>query len=327
MKRREFMIALGGAAGLWPFKTSAQQASLPIIGYMSSRSPGDSVSLVAAFRKGLNEAGFVEGQNVTIEYRWAEGKYDRLPAMAAELVRLGSVLLVTTGGEPSALAAKATTSTIPIVFTTGGDPVKNGLVESLNRPGGNATGISLLTTAPESKRLGLLHELVPGSKMVGVLIDPNYQEAEAQTKEVREAAGKLDERIQIALAGNDGQLESAFESLVQARADALLVCSDPFFDTRSDRIVGFATQHRMPAVYQFREYAVRGGLMSYGINLPEGYRQVGIYAGQVLKGIKPADLPIVQSIKFEFVINLKAAKALGLEVPPMLLARADEVIE
>jgi putative ABC transport system substrate-binding protein len=327
MKRREFMIALGGAAGAWPFATLAQQSSLPIVGYMSSRSPGDSAPLVAAFRKGLSEAGFVEGENVKIEYRWAEGHYDRLPAMAAELVRLGAVLLVTTGGEPSAFAAKAATSTIPIVFTTGGDPVKNGLVESLNRPGGNATGVSLLTTAPESKRLELLHELVPGSKIVGVLIDPNYQEAEAQSKEVREAAGKLGERIQIALAGNDGELESAFESLVQARAEALLVCSDPFFDTRSDRIVGFATQHKMPAVYQFREYAVRGGLMSYGINLPEGYRQVGTYAGQVLKGIKPADLPIVQSIKFEFVINLKAAKALGLEVPPMLLARADEVIE
>jgi putative ABC transport system substrate-binding protein len=185
----------------------------------------------------------------------------------------------------------------------------------------------LLTTAPESKRLGLLRELVPGTKIVGVLIDPNYQEAEAQSKEVREAADKINQPIQIALAGSDGELESAFESLAKAQADALLVCADPFFDTRSDRIIGFATQHRMPAVYQFREYAVRGGLMSYGISLPEGYRQVGIYAGQVLKGIKPADLPIMQSIKFEFVINLKAAKTLGLEVPPMLLARADEVIE
>ena len=213
------------------------------------------------------------------------------------------------------------------MFTTGGDPVKNGLVESLNRPGGNATGVSLLTTAPEAKRLGLLHELAPGTKVVGVLIDPNYHEAEAQSRELRGAAGKINQRIHIAFAGNDAELESAFESLVQAQADAFLVCSDPFFDTRSDRIVGFATQHKMPAVYQFREYAVRGGLMSYGINLPEGYRQVGVYAGQVLKGIKPADLPIVQSIKFEFVINLKTAKTLGLEVPPMLLARADEVIE
>jgi putative ABC transport system substrate-binding protein len=300
---------------------------LPIIGYMSSRSAGDSVSLVAAFRKGLSEAGFVEGQNVAIEYRWADGQYDRLPTMATELIRLGSVLLVTTGGEPSAFAAKAATSTIPIVFTTGGDQVKNGLVESLNRPGGNATGVSLLTTAPESKRLGLLHELVPSTKVVGVLIDPNYQEAEAQSRELREAAGKINQRIHIAFASNDSELELAFEAIVQAQADAFLVCSDPFFDTRGDRIVRFATQQRMPAVYQFREYAVRGGLMSYGISLPEGYRQVGVYAGQVLKGTKPADLPIVQSIKFEFVINLKAAKTLGLEVPPMLLARADEVIE
>jgi putative ABC transport system substrate-binding protein len=327
MKRREFIAAIGGAAVVWPFGASAQQAGLPVIGYMSSRSASDSRLLVAAFRKGLSEAGFIEGQNVTIEYRWAEGQYDRLPAMASELIRLGSVLLVTTGGEPSALAAKVATSTIPIVFTTGGDPVKIGLVESLNHPGGNATGVSLLTTAPESKRLGLLHEFVPGAKVIGVLIDPNYQEAEAQARELREAASSINQRLQIAFAKNDSELESAFETLVQSQVAAFLVCADPFFDTRGDRIVGFATQHRMPAVYQFREYAVRGGLMSYGISLPEGYRQVGLYAGQVLKGAKPADLPVVQSTKFEFVINLKAAKSLGLDLPPMLLARADEVIE
>jgi putative ABC transport system substrate-binding protein len=328
MKRREFIRALGGAAAMWPFRTSAQQAVvLPIIGYMSSRSAGDSRLLVAAFRKGLIEAGFAEGQNVTIEYRWAEGQYDRLPAIASELVRLGSVLLVTTGGEPSALAAKAATSTIPIVFTTGGDPVKIGLVGSLNRPGGNATGVSLLTTAPESKRLGLLHEVVPSAKVVGVLINPNFQEAEAQARELREAASTINRRLQITFAKNDSELELAFETLVHSQVDALLLCADPFFDTRRDRIVGFANQYRIPAVYQFREYAVGGGLMSYGISLPEGYRQVGLYAGQVLKGAKPADLPVVQSIKFEFVINLKAAKSLGLELPPMLLARADEVIE
>jgi putative ABC transport system substrate-binding protein len=247
--------------------------------------------------------------------------------MAADLVQRGAAVLVTTGGEPSALAAKAATSTIPIVFTTGGDPVKIGLVESLNRPGGNATGISLLTTAPESKRLGLLHELVPGTKVVGVLIDPNYQESEAQARELRDAAGTISQRIHIAYAKNDGELESAFATLVQERADALLVSADPFFDTRRDRIIAFAAEHRMPAIYQFREYALGGGLMSYGVSLPDGYRQVGTYAGQILKGAKPADLPIVQSIKFEFVINLKTAKAIGLEVPAMLLARADEVIE
>jgi putative ABC transport system substrate-binding protein len=327
MQRREFITALGRAAAMWPLAASAQQPAKPIIGFVSSRSATDSAGLVVAFRKGLGELGFVEGQNVAIEYRWAEGQYDRLPALAAELVRLGSAVLVTTGGEPSALAAKAATSAIPIVFTTGGDPVKIGLVESLNRPGGNATGVSLLTTTPESKRLGLLHELVPGARIVGVLIDPNYQEAEAQAQELQEAASRIDQRICVAFARNDKDLEMAFETLVQAQADALLVCADPFFDTRRDRIIEFAAQHRMPAIYQFREYALRGGLMSYGISLPEGYRQVGIYAGQVLKGAKPADLPIVQSIKFEFVVNLKTAKAIGLEVPAMLLARADEVIE
>jgi putative ABC transport system substrate-binding protein len=256
MKRRAFIAALGGTAAMWRFRASAQQATTPVIGFMSSRSPSDSVALVAAFRKGLAEAGFIEGQNVKIEYRWAEGQYDRLPAFATELVQLGSVLLVTTGGEPSALAAKAATSKIPIIFTTGGDPVKTGLVESLNRPGGNATGVSLLTTAPESKRLGLLHELKPDAKLVGVLIDPNYQEAEAQERELREAAAKINQRIQIAFAKNDSDLDVAFGKLIDAKVDALLICSDPFFDTRGERIVGFATQQKTPAVYQFRQYAV-----------------------------------------------------------------------
>jgi putative ABC transport system substrate-binding protein len=326
MKRRAFIAGLGAAA-TWPLVARAQQPAMPVVGFISSRSPADSANLVAAFRKGLGEAGYVEGQNVSVEYRWAEGQYDRLPALAADLVQRGVALLVTTGGEPSALAAKAATSTIPIVFTTGGDPVKVGLVESLNRPGGNATGVSLLTTAPESKRLGLLHELLPAAKVVGVLIDPNYQEAEAQERELQDAAGKIDQYIHIAYGKNDVELELALQALVQARADALLVCADPFFDTRRDRIISFAAQHRMPAIYQFKDYALRGGLMSYGISLPDGYRQVGIYAGQILKGAKPADLPIVQSIKFEFVVNLKTAKALGLEIPAMLLARADEVIE
>jgi putative ABC transport system substrate-binding protein len=247
--------------------------------------------------------------------------------MAADLVRRGVSVLVATGGEPAALAAKAATSTIPIVFSVGGDPVKTGLVESLARPAGNATGVSVLTTAPESKRLGLLHELVPGAKLVGVLINPNYQEAEAQARELRDAAGTLGQPIHIAYARGDAELEQAFETVVRERADALLVNADPFFDTRRDRIIAFAAEHRAPAVYQFRQYAAAGGLMSYGVDLPAGYRQVGAYAGQILKGAKPADLPIVQSIRFEFVINLKTAKTLGLEVPAMLLARADEVIE
>jgi putative tryptophan/tyrosine transport system substrate-binding protein len=328
MRRREFLgVAGGGLAAAWPRAARAQQPAPPVIGYLSSRSPGETAALAAAFRKGLGEAGFIEGQNVKVEYRWAEGQYDRLPEMAADLARRGVAVMVATGGEPSALAAKAATTTTPIVFTVGGDPVKIGLVESLNRSGGNATGVSLLTTAPESKRLGLLHELVPGAGIVGAMIDPNYQEAEAQARELREAATTLGQRIHIAYAGNDKELESAFETLVRERADALLVAAAPFFDTRRERIVAIAAERRLPAVYQFREYALAGGLMSYGVSLPDGYRQVGNYAGQIIKGTKPADLPIVQSIRFEFVINLKTAKSLGLEVPAMLLARADEVIE
>jgi putative tryptophan/tyrosine transport system substrate-binding protein len=327
MLRRDFLGVVSGAVAALPLAVRAQQPAMPVIGYLTSRSAGETAALVAAFRKGLGEAGYVEGQNITVEYRWGEGQYDRLPALAADLVERGVAVLVTTGGEPAALAAKAATSTIPIVFAVGGDPVKTGLVESFNRPGGNATGVCVLTTAPEAKRLGLLHELVPGAGVVGILIDPNYQQAEAQVQELRDAAGTINQRLHIANAGNDAELESALETLVRERADALLVSAAPFFDTRRDRIIAFVAEHRMPAIYQFREYVAGGGLMSYGVSLPEGYRQVGLYTGQILKGAKPADLPIVQSIKFEFVINLKTAKTLGLEVPAMLLARADEVIE
>jgi putative tryptophan/tyrosine transport system substrate-binding protein len=325
MRRREF-LGVAAALSTWPCAAFAQQPR-PVIGFLSARSPSDSATLLAAFRKGLDAAGFVEGQNVAIEYRWAEGQYNRLPKMAADLAGSGVAIIVATGGEPAAVAAKNATSKIPIVFTAGGDPVKIGLVESLNRPGGNATGVSLLTTAPESKRLGLLHELVPGARIAGALIDPNYQEAEAQARELREAAATLGQKLVITFAGSDRELESAFDTLARERADVLQVVASPFFDTRRERIVAVAAERRMPAVYQFREYAVAGGLMSYGVSLPDGYRQVGEYAGQILKGTKPADLPIVQSIRFEFVINLKTAKSLGLEVPAMLLARADEVIE
>ena len=331
MKRREFITLLGGAAAapsmFWPRSASAEQATMPVIGFLSSRSPAESSHLVAAFRAGLQAGGYVEGQNVAIEYRWAEGQYDRLPALAVDLVRRGVAVLATTGGEPSALAAKAATSTIPIVFTVGGDPVKIGLVASLNRPGGNATGVSLLTTVPEAKRLGLLYELVPNAALIGVLINPNYQGAEAQSREVQDAARAIDRPIEIAMAGNDRQLEAAFGTLVQQHADALLVGADPFFGTRRDRIIALAVQFKLPAMYQFRDYPVAGGLMSYGINITDGYRQVGVYTGQVLKGAKPADLPIHQSIKFEFIINLKSAKALGLQIPDKLIALADEVIE
>lgn len=326
MRRREFIALLSGAAATWPLAVRAQ-SGIPVIGFVSSRSPADSAHVVTAFRKGLSEVGYIDGQNLAIEFRWAEGKYDRLPALVADLLIYKINVLVAVGGEPSAFAAKAATSTIPIVFTVGGDPVKAGLVASLNRPGGNATGISLLTTAPESKRLGLLHELVPKAAPIGVLINPNYADAENQAREVQDAARSIGQEIRISKAGIDKDLESAFTTFVEQRIEALLVCADPFFDTRRDRIVAFAAQSRLPAIYQFREYTVAGGLMSYGISLTEGYRQVGIYAGQILKGTKPDELPIQQSIKFEFVINVKTAKALGIEVPPTMLARADEVIE
>jgi putative tryptophan/tyrosine transport system substrate-binding protein len=326
MRRREFMVALGGATAMWPFAVAAQQAN-PVIGYMSSRSPADSASLLAAFHNGLGEAGFVEGRNVGVEYRWAEGQYGRLPAFAGDLVQRPVSVLVATGGEPSALAAKSATARIPIVFLIGGDPVKIGLAAGINRPGGNATGVSLLSTNAESKRFGLLRELAPAAKLAGILINPDFQEAEAQAREVRDAAARINQRIHIAYARNDGELEQAFATMIQQGVDALQLCADPFFDTRRARFFAFANEHRIPAVYQFREYALDGGLMSYGVSLPDGYRQVGAYAGQILKGAKPAELPIVQSIKFEFVINLKVAKSIGLEVPATLLARADEVIE
>jgi putative tryptophan/tyrosine transport system substrate-binding protein len=326
MRRRDFILA-GGATVAWSLAARAQQPAIPLIGFLSSRSLNDSRHLVDAFRAGLQASGYIEAQNVAVEYRWAEGQYDRLPALAAELVRSRVAVLVTTGGEPSVLAAKAATSSIPIVFTTGGDPVKMGLVASLSRPGGNATGVSLLTTAPEAKRLSILHELAPRAGVVGVLIDPNYQQAEDQAREVQEAAKALNLQIEIAHAGKDQELESAFAALVRSHAAALLVTADPFFDTRRDHIIALAAQFRLPAIYQFRDYAVAGGLVSYGVSLADGYRQVGVYAGRVLKGDKPGDLPIYQAIKFEFVINLKTAQALDLQVPPMLSALADEVIE
>ena len=326
MRRRDF-IALVASAASWSREVRAQQPAMPVIGFLSSRSAGDSAYLIAALLRGLSESGFVQGQNVSIEYRWAEGHYDRLPAFAAELVRRPVAALMAVGGEPSALAAKAATSAIPIVFTTGGDPVKIGLVLSLNRPGGNATGVSLLTTAPEAKRLGLLHELAPNATVIGALIDPNYQEADAQSRELQAAAQALNLQIHIASARNETELALAFASLVQKGVDALILSADPFFDTKRDRIIAWAAEHRLPAMYQFREYAVAGGLVSYGISITDGYRQVGNYMGQILKGANPADLPVVQSLKFELVINLRTAKTLNFTVPSNLLEIADEVVE
>ncbi len=326
VRRREI---LGGMTASVACSSGAesQQAAMPLIGFLSSRSEKDSSYVLAAFRRGLNEGGFVEGQNIRILYRWAQGQYSRLPAMAADLMEHQIDILVAVGGEPAALAAKAAAPKIPIVFTTGGDPVKIGLVDSLNRPGGNATGFSLMTTAPEAKRLELLSDLTPSPVIVGALIDPNYQEAATQEHELQTAARSLGKHLVAVKAGNSSELDQAFDTLVQQRPDALLVTSDPFFDTQRDRIITFANRQRLPAVYQFREYVVAGGLMSYGISLTDGYHGVGAYVGKILKGTKPAELPVLQPTRFELVINARTAKALGLNIPLVLLARADEVIE
>jgi putative tryptophan/tyrosine transport system substrate-binding protein len=326
VRRREFITLVGGAAATWPFAVRAQQAGMPIIGFMSARAPEDSKHLVAAFHQGLGESGFVDGQNVTVDYRWARGDYARLPVLAAELVRGGVKVLVGTGGDPSAIAAKQATSTIPIVFVST-DPVKAGLVASYNRPGGNATGAFLTTTEMEPKRLGLLRELVPGVPLVGALLNPNVPEAARQLLELEEATRAIGRRLFVAKASDDEGLNAAFALLLQQGIGALLVTANAYFDTRRDRIIAFAAQNRLPAVYHFREYAVAGGLVSYGPSITDAYRQVGIYTGRILKGEKPADLPVVQPTKFDFVINMKTAKVLGLEIPPTLLARADEVIE
>jgi len=327
MKRRNFIAIIGGAT-VWPFVARAQPAPTPVVGFFSNRSASDSKHLVAAFLDGLKTSGgYVEGQSVAIEYRWANGDYQRLPELADDLVHRKVTLLVAVGGEPSAFAAKAATSKLPIVFTVGGDPVKEGLVASYSHPGGNATGISLLTTAPEAKRLGLLNELIPGHGIFGVLIDSNYPNNREQSQEVSEAGRTIGRQVQIINVAGEQDLSDGFATLSRQGAAGLVVTADPFFDTRRDQIVGLAAQFKIPTIYQFREYALGGGLMSYGINLAEGYRMVGVYAGEVLKGANPADLPIYQSIKFELVINTKAAKALGLKISDNLLSIADEVIE
>jgi putative ABC transport system substrate-binding protein len=327
MQRREFIALLGGAAVAWPLAARAQQPEMPVIGFMSGRSPEDSVHLVAAFRQGLGEAGFVEGQNITIEYRWALGQYDRLPALAADLVSRRVAVLAALGGDVSALAAKQATSTIPIVIGIGGDPIKAGLVESISRPSGNVTGYTLLTSEMEPKRLGMLHDLVPGAAVIGVLLNPNFPPVARQLQEIEAAARTIGQQLFIWKASNDAELNAGFVSLVEQRVGALLIAADPYFDTRRDRIIAFTAQNRLPAMYQFREFAVAGGLISYGPSITDAYRQAGIYAGRILKGTKPADLPVLQPTKFEFVINLRTAKALGLTIPAGLISFADEVIE
>ncbi|HWZ67716.1 MAG TPA: ABC transporter substrate-binding protein [Stellaceae bacterium] len=324
MNRRELL--LGGAAA-WPLAARAQQKAMPVIGWLSSASPGPFAPFVAAFHEGLSETGYVEGQNVAIEYRWAEGRYDRLPALAADLVGRKVDVIATSGGTSPALAAKTATLTIPIVFETGTDPVEKGLVASFARPGGNLTGFTILTAELMPKRLELLSEMVPQAKMIALLANPNNLAAERMMRDVQEAARAKGVQLQILKAGAENEFETAFAALVQSHAGGLLVGNDPFFFSRREELVALAARHVVPAMYEWREFAAAGGLISYGTSFAAVNRQVGVYAGRILKGAKPADLPVEQPTRFELVVNLKTAKALGLTVPPSILSRADEVIE
>jgi putative ABC transport system substrate-binding protein len=327
LKRREFITLLGGAAAAWPLSARSQQPVMPVIGFLSGQSSRSFVPHLAAFHQGLKQTGYVEGHNVAIEYRWAEGQRDRLPALAADLIQRQVAVISATGGVGSGLAAKAATATIPIVFSSGGDPVKDGLVTSLNRPGGNMTGISWFNAQVTAKRLGLLDELVPGAGTVAMLISPSDPDARTQLADVQDAARVLGRRAVIVNAATTDEIDAAFATLVQQQAAALVVASDPFYLNRRDQIIALAARHAVPAIYSNRDYVTAGGLMSYGNNLPDAYRRNGIYAGRILKGDKPGDLPIDQSTKFELVINLETVKALGLDLPLSLQIRVDEVIE
>jgi putative ABC transport system substrate-binding protein len=326
MRRREFITLLGGAAA-WPLAASAQQTAMPVVGFLSGRSPGEAASAVDAFRQGLGEFGYIEGQNVTIEYRWAEGHYDRLPALAAELVARQVAVIAATGGEASGLAAKAATATIPIVFTMGGDPVELGLVVSLNKPGGNVTGVTFIVGDIATKRLGLLRQLVPNATTIAMLVNPNYPATSAEVRDVQAAARTIGLEIDLLPASTSREIDAALATFVRKRPDALFVGGDPFLLGQRDQIASLAAHHAVPTTYPQREYVDAGGLMSYGTSVPKGYQQAGVYTGRILRGTKPAELPVLQPTNLELAINLKTAKALGLDVPPTLLAIADEVIE
>jgi putative ABC transport system substrate-binding protein len=327
MRRRDFIALVGGATA-WPLAAHAQQPAMLVIGFLHSGSPGPFAYQVAAFNQGLNETGYVEGQNVAIEYRWADGHYDRLPTLAADLVGRKVSVLAPAGGIPPALAAKAATTTIPIVFLMGSDPLKAGVVTSLNRPEGNVTGVSFLINSLGTKRVELLSQMAPRASTIGMLVNPTSPDAEIETSDAQAAAQALGRKLLVVKASTENDLEAAFAALAEQGAGALAVAGDPFFLGKGlNQIVALAARHRMPAIYILREYPAAGGLMSYGTRITDAYRQQGAYVGSILKGTKPADLPVIQSTKFEFVLNLKTAKALGIDVPPTLLALADEVIE
>jgi len=327
MRRRDFLSVLGGAAAAWPLAARAQRAAMPNIGLLGSSSADESIYITGALRAGLKESGVIEGQNATIEYRWAHGEYNRLPALAADLVNRQVALIITVGAEPSALAAKEATNKIPIVFVITGDPVSIGLVDSLNRPGGNITGMSLVASALEAKRLGLLRELVPKSTMIAVLANPDYPDTDFQLGGLETAASASGQKLYVLNARTERDLDTAFTTIVQQQLDALLVAADPLFNRLREQIVTLAARYKVPAIYESREFVTAGGVISYGASIADAYRGAGVYAGKILKGAKPADLPVQQPTTFELVINLKAAKAIGLEIAPTLLARTDEVIE
>jgi len=324
--RRKLMALLGGAAA-WPLAARAQRATVPMIGVLFSESSVTSESHVRAFRQGLSDIGYVEGRNVTIEYRWADGQYDRLPMLVADLMQRQAAVIVCSGAVNGVLAAKAATKTVPIVFTTGADPVEAGLVASLSRPGGNATGVTVLAVELVAKKLELLHEVIPTATVIGVLVNPANKVAETVAKDLDALARTLGLQLHILRASNEREIDDAFSTLAQLRADALLIGPFAYFNNKSDQIAALTLRYAIPAIFQYREFAAAGGLMSYGTSIADLYRQAGIYTGSILKGDKPANLPVQQATKVELIINLKTAKAFGLTVPPSLLARADEVIE